>query len=44
MAEITEQMKALIRQVVREEVEKALAEEKKTRGWKPLKPGPQEHK
>lgn len=52
MAELSENMKvkvtlemaqdaeAFIRKLVREEVAKALAEERKTRGWQPVK----EHK
>jgi len=41
---ITEQVKVLIRQIAREEVEKVLTEEKKTALRKAFKPGPQEHK
>ncbi len=40
MAELTEEMIALIRKLVHEEMAKILADEKNKREWQPIKPWP----
>ena len=45
MAELSDEVIALIRKIVREEVKKMIDEQAKMRGWQPVKPWPPvEHK